>query len=80
MPYLVMSPLEAFDFDDKGTLHYHYLLVPVKCRYLSGNPVASSDVSATHWFSYGDLCSSNKLFSKDVVELARDLLKTYILS
>ena len=35
--------------DGDGRLQFHYLVNYVRCRYLSGEPRASSDASAVRW-------------------------------
>lgn len=75
IPYLKLPALDAFDFDAEGMLRYHYLLLPVKCRYLGGIPEPASDVFAVHWFSGEELNTEEVLFSKDVVELSRQVLE-----
>lgn len=63
-------PLEAFDYDESGYIRYHYLLLPVICRFVSGEPTAATDVSAVKWFSETDLRDGKYFFSEDVVKLA----------
>lgn len=74
VPYLKLPPLEAFDLDASGLLRYHYILLPVKCRYVGGCLEAASDVFAARWFSYSDLDVRNGFFSDDVLALARQSL------
>lgn len=62
--------LEAFDYDEAGQLRYHYLLIPVVCRWQGGEPLAASDVSDARWFDVVALLSGDFSFSKDVVSLA----------
>lgn len=67
----VMEPLEALDRAEDGNLLHHYILVPVLCAWLSGEPVAQDDALDARWFDPPHIQDGSISLSQDVSELAR---------
>ena len=55
-----------------GTLTHHFVLVPVLCRYRSGEPRAADDALEAKWFEISALDPAVLSMSKDVVWVARE--------
>lgn len=64
------AALDAFDRDDAGALHHHFILVAVRCRWQAGEPVAADDALDARWVSLRDLGHALPL-SRDVADVAR---------
>lgn len=45
----VLTAVDRIDHDANGAVQYHYLLVDVVARYVSGEPVAGDDALAAAW-------------------------------
>jgi ADP-ribose pyrophosphatase len=45
--------------DDSGRIRFHYVIVDLWGEYLSGEPLAATDVSAAAWKTAGELKSLN---------------------
>ncbi|WP_148861165.1 NUDIX hydrolase [Marinobacter fonticola] len=68
----LMPPLEVIT---RGpTVEYHFVLCPVICRYRSGKPLASDDVSEVDWFSLDAMRTAPAHFSHDVLAICERVL------
>lgn len=67
----IMEPLEALDWAGDGNLRHHYILIPVLCAWLSGEPVAQDDALDARWFDPKHIQDGSVSLSQDVAELAR---------
>ncbi len=45
----VLSTFDLIQRDDKGRVRYHYVLVDLAARYVSGQPVARTDALDVRW-------------------------------
>lgn len=50
-PERYMTNIDVITRDGSGAIAYHFLLAVVECRYISGTPIASDDVSDAGWFT-----------------------------
>lgn len=50
-PERYITNIDVITRDGAGAIAYHFLLAVVECRYISGTPVASDDVSDAGWFT-----------------------------
>jgi 8-oxo-dGTP diphosphatase len=51
-PYLAF---DVIDRDDRGRVHFHYVIVDMLAEYLSGEPRAAGDARAVGWFSWPEV-------------------------
>jgi 8-oxo-dGTP diphosphatase len=54
-PLTVLTAVDRIDRDDEGRVRYHYLLVDVIARHVSGEPVAADDAEAAAWVPLANL-------------------------
>ena len=64
-PLGYLTNIDLIVRDARGDVAYHYLLAAVRCRYESGTPRPSDDVSAAEWFAIEDI---SRLDTSDRVE------------
>jgi 8-oxo-dGTP diphosphatase len=67
----IITALDAFDRMDDGALRRHFILIAVRCRWLSGSPSAGDDALEARWFPLADLRPGNIAMSADVDVIAR---------
>ncbi len=67
----ILTSLDILVRSDEGTLQQHYILIAVRCRWLSGLPVAGDDALEARWFPVSDLHSDRISMSADVAAVAR---------
>ena len=65
-----LTVLDALDRGEDGTLRFHYVLVAVACRWVSGEPVADDDALDAMWVAVNDISTLDQV-SDDVERLAR---------
>ncbi|WP_417280438.1 NUDIX hydrolase [Celeribacter sp.] len=57
---------------------YHFLLMAVRCDYVSGEPVAADDAADVDWMSLDDLLTTTRELSQDVTRVARRALNSQL--
>ncbi len=67
----ILTSLDILVRSDEGVLQQHYILIAVRCRWLSGLPVAGDDALEARWFPVSDLHSDRIPMSADVAAVAR---------
>lgn len=58
-PVRLLTVLDSVTKDESGKIRYHYILFEFLCKFLRGEPKASSDVQAAMWVSLNSLGSVN---------------------
>ncbi|MBC7260814.1 MAG: NUDIX hydrolase, partial [Chloroflexi bacterium] len=51
----VLSTFDLIQRDEKGRIRYHYVLIDLAARYISGEPVAATDATEVRWVDERDL-------------------------
>src|SRR3712207_218946 len=67
----ILTALDVLVHADDGVLRQHFILIAVRCRWLSGLPVAGDDALEAHWFPVSDLHPDRIAMSADVDAIAR---------
>ncbi|MCB8820497.1 NUDIX hydrolase [Microvirga rosea] len=67
----IITALDIFDHDDSGRLLYHYILLAVRCEYVSGVPEAGDDALEARWIPITELDPRRLPMSADVDVIAR---------
>jgi 8-oxo-dGTP diphosphatase len=67
----VITALDVIDRSEEGDVRHHYILVAVRCRWLSGRPCAGDDALEARWFKIAELARHEIPMSEDVEILAR---------
>ena len=52
--------------DGEGAVTRHYVLIAVRCRHLSGDPVAADDAADARWVAAADVFAGTLPMSDDV--------------
>jgi len=66
----ILTTLDILARSGDGALQQHYILIAVRCRWLSGLPLAGDDALEARWFPLSDLHSGRILMSADVAMIA----------
>jgi 8-oxo-dGTP diphosphatase len=67
----VVTTLDILVPDPSGAVHQHFILIAVRCRWISGEPVAGDDALEAGWFPMIDLERGRLAMSADVGAIAR---------
>ena len=67
----IITTLDILVPDPSGAVHQHYILIAVRCRWISGEPVAGDDALEAGWFPMIDLQHHRLAMSSDVDAIAR---------
>jgi len=67
----ILTTVDVLVRSDGGALERHYILIAVRCRWLSGRPVAGDDALEARWFPMADLHPDTLPMSLDVDVVAR---------
>ncbi|QFU15653.1 NUDIX hydrolase [Microvirga thermotolerans] len=70
----VLATLDVLDRDEDGRLHHHYILIAVRCLWISGEPAAGDDALEARWIPVSDLDPAQLPMSADVDTIARRAL------
>lgn len=62
--------IEVNEFDQKGK-HYHFVLIAVLCRYISGEAIASDDAMDCKWMSFEQIQIQKTELIQHVASLAQ---------
>lgn len=67
----VFTAVDVMDRDEAGALRFHYILIGVLCRWISGTPVAGDDALEARWFPLQELDDADLALSFGVADIAR---------
>ena len=67
----VITTLDILVPSDDGGIRQHYILIAVRCRWLSGTPQAGDDALEARWFPIDELDPATLPMSADVDAIAR---------
>lgn len=67
----ILTTLDILVRSGDGALQQHYILIAVRCRWLSGLPLAGDDALEARWFPVSDLRPDRLPMSADVDVIAR---------
>ena len=66
----ILTTLDILVRSDDGALQQHYILIAVRCRWLSGIPLAGDDALEARWVPVSDLRPDRIAMSADVNAIA----------
>jgi 8-oxo-dGTP diphosphatase len=67
----IITTLDILVPDISGAIQQHYILIAVRCRWISGEPVAGDDALEASWFPIVDLAPDRLAMSADVEMIAQ---------
>lgn len=75
-PLLLAANVDSIERDTDGRVRYHYTIIDFAARWISGTPVAGSDVTDAVWAPF-DQFDHYELWdeARRVIGIARNLLK-----
>lgn len=75
-PLLLAANVDSIERDADGRVRYHYTIIDFAARWISGTPIAGSDVTDAVWASF-DQFDRYELWdeARRVIGIARNLLK-----
>lgn len=65
--------VDVIDHHPDGTLAYHYLLVVVTCRFVSGVPTPADDAAAAQWVAAADVINGTRPLNQGVAAVAQQV-------
>ena len=73
----IVTTVDAFDFDERGVVTSHFVLIAVLCRWLSGSLLAGDDALEARWYGLDEVDETQLDLSKDVAEVAELAARIY---
>lgn len=67
----IITALDVIDRSEQGDAGHHFVLIAVRCRWISGTPSPGDDALETDWFPISDLHPGRADMSIDVDTVAR---------
>jgi 8-oxo-dGTP diphosphatase len=67
----IITTLDILVRDPSGAVQQHFILIAVRCRWISGEPVAGDDALEAGWFEIAELAENKIAMSADVEVIAR---------
>jgi 8-oxo-dGTP diphosphatase len=67
----IITTLDILVQNPSGAMQQHFILIAVRCRWISGEPVASDDALEAGWFAMAELAGGEIALSADVEVIAR---------
>jgi 8-oxo-dGTP diphosphatase len=67
----IITMLDILVRDSSGAMQQHFILIAVRCRWISGEPTAGDDALEAGWFAIAELGEGKIALSADVEVIAR---------
>jgi 8-oxo-dGTP diphosphatase len=67
----IITTLDILVRDSSGAMQQHFILIAVRCRWISGEPAAGDDALEAGWFAIAELGGGKIALSADVEAIAR---------
>lgn len=67
----VLTAVDVIDRDEDGELRHHFVLIAVRCRWLSGEGSAADDALEARWFDVEEIRAMRDGTSAQVENVAR---------
>ncbi|MBN9885865.1 NUDIX hydrolase [Pelagibaca abyssi] len=67
----VLTALDAFDRAPDGGLRRHFILIALRCAWISGTPIAGDDALEARWVALETLGGGDLALSADVERVAQ---------
>ncbi|QDL94933.1 NUDIX domain-containing protein (plasmid) [Paroceanicella profunda] len=68
----VLTAVDVLEHDATGALRWHFVLIAVRCTWVSGTPVAADDALDARWVPLESLGQPGLPLSRDVARIARE--------
>lgn len=72
-PTRQLTTLDAIGHNPDGSISYHFVLIAVQCRYVSGIPMPDDDADEAQWIKISDIASLDT--TRDVAAVVALALK-----
>jgi 8-oxo-dGTP diphosphatase len=66
----IITTLDILVRDSSGAMQQHFILIAVRCRWISGEPAAGDDALEASWFAIAELGGGKIALSADVEAIA----------
>jgi 8-oxo-dGTP diphosphatase len=67
----ILTTLDILGRNPSGATQQHFILIAVRCRWISGEPAAGDDALEAGWFAIAELGGGKIALSADVEVIAR---------
>jgi 8-oxo-dGTP diphosphatase len=67
----ILTTLDILGRNPSGAMQQHFILIAVRCRWISGEPAAGDDALEAGWFAIAELGGGKIALSADVEVIAR---------
>ncbi|MBM6581150.1 NUDIX hydrolase [Microvirga sp. BT689] len=67
----IITTLDILVRNPSGAMQQHFILIAVRCRWISGEPIAGDDALEAGWFAIAELAPDKIALSADVEAIAR---------
>ncbi|GLQ53820.1 hypothetical protein GCM10010862_10790 [Devosia nitrariae] len=70
----ILPAVEAIDENQTGAIKHHFVIVPVLCNWVSGEPVAGDDANDAGWFSPAEASKLELATGFDIPAMVRSAI------
>ena len=68
-PIGTLTVIDTIDRDDEGRVRFHYTLIAVRGRWISGKGIADNDADEVAWLSRGEIVEAGLLTAPALLPL-----------